>query len=199
VFRTDTFDQVASIPTGALPHGLWPSGDGTRMYVGLENEDAAAAIDTLQNKVIANIPLGQAPQGVMYVPAAVPTGDGRENLVALDQVGQVVKLALAGQDGKPATHVSLFDQGQVQILQASVSGLEPKKPYVLALAQDPKGAGKLEPLAGFMSNPAGASVVNSVGPIRQIVQPTAAAARRYLVIAAGTPQEMGGPVQTQLP
>ena len=34
VFRTDDFSQVATIPVGALPHGLWPSGDGTRIYVG---------------------------------------------------------------------------------------------------------------------------------------------------------------------
>ena len=53
VFKTDTFEQVAMISTGDLPHGLWPSGDGTRMYVGLENADAAAAIDTLENKVVA--------------------------------------------------------------------------------------------------------------------------------------------------
>ena len=58
VFRTEDFEQVAAIETGALPHGLWPSGDGTRIYVGLENADAAAAIDTLENKVIATIPVG---------------------------------------------------------------------------------------------------------------------------------------------
>ena len=39
VFKADPFEQVATIPTGALPHGLWPSGDGTRVYVGLENAD----------------------------------------------------------------------------------------------------------------------------------------------------------------
>jgi YVTN family beta-propeller protein len=199
VFRTDTFEQVADIPTGALPHGLWPSGDGTRMYVGLENEDAAAAIDTLENKVVATISLGQGPQGVVYVPGAVPSGEGRENLVGLDTIGQVFKLALAGSDGKPSSQVSLFDQGQVQVLQASVTGLEPKKPYVLALADDAKGNGKLEPLAGFMSSPAGSSIVNSIGPIRQVVQPSAPAARRYLVIATGTPQDIGKPVQTQVP
>jgi len=199
VFRTDSFEPVATIPTGALPHGLWPSGDGTRMYVGLENEDAAAAIDTLQNKVLATIPLGQAPQGVVYVPGAVPSGEGRGNLVGIDEVGQVVKLALGGSDGKPISQVSLFDQGQVQVLQGSVAGLEPKKAYVLALADDPKGGGKLEPLAAFMSNPAGSSIVNSVGPIRQVVQPSVPAARRYLVIATGTPKDIGKPVQTQLP
>src|ERR1700686_2355511 len=79
VFRTDTFEQIDTASTGALPHGLWPSGDGTRLYVGLENDDAAAAIDTLENKVIATIPLGQAPQGVAYVPEAVPNGEGRDN------------------------------------------------------------------------------------------------------------------------
>ena len=46
VFRTDDFSQVATIPVGNLPHGVWPSGDGTRIYVGLENADALAAIDT---------------------------------------------------------------------------------------------------------------------------------------------------------
>jgi len=39
VFRTDDFEQVASVPVGALPHGIWPSGDGNRVYVGLENGD----------------------------------------------------------------------------------------------------------------------------------------------------------------
>ena len=72
VFRTDDFSQVATIPVGNLPHGVWPSGDGTRIYVGLENADALAAIDTATNKVIATIPIGQAPQALAYVPNAVP-------------------------------------------------------------------------------------------------------------------------------
>src|SRR5262245_2499513 len=33
VFRTDTYEQIATITVGVLPHGLWPSGDGTRLYV----------------------------------------------------------------------------------------------------------------------------------------------------------------------
>src|SRR6267143_3939928 len=72
VFRTDNFEQVATIPVGKLPHGIWPSGDGTRVYVGLENEDKVAAIDTLTNKVIATSPIGQAAQAVVYVPDAIP-------------------------------------------------------------------------------------------------------------------------------
>src|ERR1700674_5695120 len=68
VFRTDDFSQVATIPVGKLPHGVWPSGDGSRVYVGLENADGMAAIDTLTNKVIATVPIGQAPQAIAYVP-----------------------------------------------------------------------------------------------------------------------------------
>ncbi len=47
VFRTDDFSLVATIPVGKLPHGIWPSGDGSRVYVGLENGDKLTAIDTL--------------------------------------------------------------------------------------------------------------------------------------------------------
>jgi YVTN family beta-propeller protein len=197
VFKTDTFEQVAVIPTGALPHGIWPSGDGTRMYVGLENADAAAAIDTLENKVIATIALGQAPQGVAYVSNAVPHGDGMQSLQPLGATEKSVQLTLADQDAKHATQVTLFDQGIVQILQAAVTGLPPKQPFVLALSDDPKGTGRLETLAGFMTNPAGAAIVNTVGPIRQVMQGDGAAPKRYLVIATGTPAQPGELVQVQ--
>ena len=198
VFRTEDFGQVAEIPTGDLPHGLWPSGDGKRIYVGIENADAAAAIDTLENKVVATIPVGHAPQGVVYVPDAVPQGDGSADLKPRDSIGQAVQLALAGSDGKPATRVSLFDQGAVQVLQAAVTGLEPKKPYVLALADNPEGNGTLQVLAPIMSSPSGTAVANAIGQIRQVVGPGAKEQRRYLVIASGTPKDVGAPVQRQV-
>jgi len=148
-FRTDTFEQVARIPVGELPHGIWPSGDGTRIYVGIENGDTVTAIDTLENKVVATIPIGQAAQAVVYVPNAV-------------------------------------------------TGLEPRKPYVLALSPTADAGGPLEPLAGFVTNPADAAIVNAVGPIRQVVQGTGGSPRRYLVILGGTPAVTGAPVQVQL-
>ncbi|TIX87338.1 YncE family protein [Rhizobium sp. P44RR-XXIV] len=186
VFRTDTFEQVATIPVGNLPHGIWPSGDGTRVYVGLENADAFAVIDTLANKLIANIPIGQAPQAVAYVPNAVLEGDGTQNLVPLGKAGEAAHLTLApkGSKDKAPTSVSLFDQGLTQVLQASVTGLEPKKPYVLALSDKADGSGALEGLANFVTNPAGSAIVNAVGPIRQIVAAKHKDERRYLVVAA---------------
>ncbi|WP_164523559.1 YncE family protein [Sphingomonas sp. S-NIH.Pt15_0812] len=196
VFRTDDFTQVATIPVGALPHGLWPSGDGSRIYVGLENADAVAAIDTATNKVIATVPIGQGPQGVAYVPGAVPSGDGMAGLQPLAKAGEKVQLTLSG-TGR--SQVTLFDQGQVQILQAAVAGLPPKMPFVLGLATNPDGDGPVEPLAKFMTNPAGGSIVNAVGPLRQIVtQAAPAGSRRYLVIASGQPDAVGNVVQRQV-
>ncbi len=197
VFRTDTFERIAQIAVGELPHGIWPSGDGTRVYIGIENGDAMTAIDTLQNKVIATMPIGQAPQAVVYVPNAVPSGDGLANLQQLGLAGQVAQVALGPPGGAPMTRVSLFDQGLTQVMQAAVTGLEPKKPYILALASDPGGAGSLEPIASFVTNPAGAAVVNAVGPIRQIVRADTPPLKRYLIIASGTPENIGTPVQIQ--
>jgi YVTN family beta-propeller protein len=201
VFRTDDFSQVATIPVGNLPHGVWPSGDGSRVYVGLENADALAAIDTATNKVIANIPIGQAPQAIAYVPNAAPNPDDRENLQPLGVAGQVAHLALAPKqrtgESKAPTSVSLFDQGLIQILQASVTGLQPKQKYVLALAEHEDGSGPLQPLAAFMTNPAGSAIVNAAGPIRQIVDQGAKADKRYLVIASGEAAMPGQTVQVE--
>jgi YVTN family beta-propeller protein len=201
VFRTDNFAQVATIPVGKLPHGIWPSGDGTRVYVGLENEDKLAAIDTLKNEVIATSPIGQAPQALAYVPDAVPEGLGTNNLQPLGIAGQSAELWLAPPDAKKEakapTSVSLSDQGLVQVLEAAVTGLEPGKPYLLALASEPSGTGVLEPLQGFMTNPAGAAIVNTIGPIRQLVRGEDKISPRYLVILPGTPDNHGAAVQVQ--
>jgi YVTN family beta-propeller protein len=197
---------VATLAVGKLPHGIWPSGDGSRVYVGLENADAVTAIDTLTNKVIATSPIGQAPQAIAYVPNAVPEGDGTQGLQPLGVASQTAHLALAAVEGdkaartpeKAPTSVSLFDQGLIQVLQASVTGLQPKQTYVLALAPLPNGGGALEPLAAFMTNPAGSAIVNATGPIRQVVQGEDKIQRRYLVIAQGTPAKPGPVVQSQL-
>jgi YVTN family beta-propeller protein len=218
VFRTDNFEQVATIPVGKLPHGIWPSGDGTRVYVGLENEDKVAAIDTLKNEVIATSPIGQAPQALVYVPDAVPAassasnsamtrmmvvpeGLGTSNLQPLGIAGQSTELWLAPagakKEEKAPTSVSLSDQGLVQVLEAAVTGLEPGKPYLLALAGDPSGTGVLQPLQGFMTNPAGGAIVNAIGAIRQLVRGEDKTPRRYIVIVPGTADNHGAAVQVQ--
>jgi hypothetical protein len=68
---------------------------------------------------------------------------------------------------------------------------------VLALAEHGDGSGTLQPLAAFMTNLAGSAIVNAAGPIRQIVDQSAAAARRYLVIASGDVAMPGEAVQIE--
>ncbi len=123
------------------------------------------------------------------MPDAVPEGAGTDNLTPLGVAGEATHLALApavnGKLGKAATTVTLFDQGLIQVLQASVTGLVPKRPYILALAENATGHGQLQPLSGFVTNPAGSAIVNAAGPNRQIVQSNAKSERRYLVIPEG--------------
>jgi YVTN family beta-propeller protein len=202
VFRTDDYSLVATIAVGTLPHGIWPSGDGTRVYIGLENADALTAIDTKTNAVVATMPIGQAPQALVYVPNAVPEGPGTAGLTPLGLAGQAIHISLASKNkgtisSTPLTSVSLFEQGLVQVLQAAVTGLEPKHPYVLALAAERNGGGQMQPLASFMTNPAGAAIVNAIGPIRQIVREDSNAPPRFLVIAPGTADQLGDAVQVQ--
>ncbi len=159
------------------------------------------------------MPIGQAPQAVVYVPLAVPEGGGTgtEGLQPLGVAGEAAHLALAappsravGTETAPTsatapTSVALFDQGLLQVLQVSATGLQPKRHYVLALSEQPDGTGGLQPLASFVTNSTGAAIVNAVGPKRQIVEVRTPAMRRYLVIASGTAARPGPVVQVQIP
>ncbi|MBA2685049.1 MAG: YncE family protein [Gemmatimonadaceae bacterium] len=205
VFKTTDFSKVATIPVGKLPHGIWPSGDGSMMYVGLENSDALSVINTASNKVIATIPIGQAPQALAYVPNAVPSGSGKGNLQPLEDAGHAVHLSLGPPSNGKAkvadmgpTSVTIFDQGLTQIVQAAVTGLKPKTSYVLVLSTLQNGRGDLQSLASFTTNLAGAAIVNAVGPIRQLVQGESRNPRRYLVITTGTADQTGEVVQVQV-
>jgi YVTN family beta-propeller protein len=202
VFRTEDFTQVATIPVGKVPHGVWPSGDGSRIYVGLENSDALMAIDTATFAVVATVAIGQAPQAIAYVPGAVPQGDGLQGLQQLGVAGEAAHLVLvpvAGGAAQPPTSVTLFEQGLTQVVQAVATGLVPATPYVLALADQPDGSGPLDPLAVFTANGAGSAIVNAIGPIRSIVAPGGSGPRRYLVIAPEVAGAPGRAVQVQAP
>ena len=203
VFRIDDFSEIATIPVGKLPHGVWPSGDGTRVYTVLESGDALDAIDTSSNTVIATIPIGQSPQAVAYVPDAVPGPGEIQGLQDLGVAGQAVHLNMVPPAGvpvgvEPPTSVVLYDQGLLQMLEAAVTGLQPTQPYLLALSSQADGSGTLEPLVEFTTNAAGAQIVNALGPIREIVRGQEEVQRRYLVIVPGTASQPGAPVQIQV-
>jgi YVTN family beta-propeller protein len=193
VFTTDVQPKlVTTIPMGDMPHGLWPSGDGSLIAVGLENANAVALIDTATNTVEATISSGQAPQGMVYIPNAVPQGEGLAHLEPLGKSGEAAHLVLGspGSTSSQSTAV-INNQGLVDIIQVAAVGLDPRRAYFLATSLQSDGSGVLTPIAKFMTNPAGAAIVDAVGALRAAATGTGDTPRQYLVIASeqdGKPQ-----------
>jgi YVTN family beta-propeller protein len=189
--RGATPQLVATIPVGNLPHGIWPSGDGSRVYVALENGETAIAIDTLSNKVMANIPIGQTTQALVYVPNAVPNGAGTDNLAPLGEAGNTARLHLqAGGSALPHAQASVAvnSLGLLDLVQIAAAGLAPKSQYQVYLAEsDHAPYGKLEPLAVLKTNPDGAGIVQAIGPLKTLAGSAGAAAsvpvRRFLIVS----------------
>ena len=198
---TDRPQLVATIPTGDLPHGLWPSGDGSRIYVALENGTGMQVIETLSNRVIATLPGGQAAQALVYVPDAVPTGNGLSNLSPLATAGQAVHLYMGSPESSGSasalTTVTLNYQGPLDLLEAAVTGLQPNTSYTLGYVPNLENSDyDFQALSTFTTNAAGAQIVTSIGPLRQVVAGTPQSEdRRYLVIV---PTGDSQPVQVQL-
>jgi YVTN family beta-propeller protein len=190
VFRRGTTPElVARIPVGNLPHGIWQSGDGSRVYVALENDEQAVAIDTLSNKVIASIPIGQTTQALVYVPNAVPAGDGTENLAPLGEAGNTARIHLeAGGTALPDAQASVAvnSLGLLDLVQIAAAGLAPKTQYRVYLADsDHAPFGKLVPLGVLRTNPDGGGIVQAIGPLKTLAGDTAAAglsSHRFLIV-----------------
>jgi len=189
VFRRGANPQlVATIPVGNLPHGIWPSGDGSRVYVALENDVMAAVIDTLTNKVIANLPIGQTTQALVYVPNAVPSGRGTDNLVPLGEAGNTAGLRLELVRPTPQSAegwAALNSLGLLDLVQIAAKGLKPSSAYQVYLAESNHAPfGKLEPLAVLKTNSDGAGIAQALGPLKTLRETAAVAGKsqRFIII-----------------
>jgi len=172
---------------GELPHGIWPSGDGSRVYVALENGEHCAAIDTVTNKVIATIPIGQTTQALVYVPNAVPSGSGSENLMPLGAAANTAVLHLepAGAAFPEArASVAVNALGLLDLVQIAAKGLSPQTQYQVYLAESNEPSfDKLEPLAVLKTNPDGAGIVQAIGPLKALAANDASSpSQRFVII-----------------
>lgn len=176
----DEAKLVATIPVGALPHGIWASGDGSRLYVGLENGDGVDVIDAETNKAVAHMAIGQAPQALVYVPGAAPAGAGAENLTPLKKSPENLTLNLkAPEGGMGAGQVVARNLGLIDIIEVSVSKLKPDTAYSVFLD------GAADPVAAFKTNEKGAAMASATGPVRSIVKPDTPAKGVKLTIVEG--------------
>lgn len=174
VFRCDSGSSpklVATIKTGDLPHGIWGSGDGGRVYVGLENGDGVQAIDTATNRCVATIPVGQLPQALVYVPNAVASDAGRANLRPLGLAAEALHLELAPPPGlTSAAHasVAINSLGPIDHLQIAATGLEPGKKYWVMLV----GGAEPQELVAFSAGIGGAAIAQALGPLKRAMAPS---------------------------
>lgn len=162
VFSVDDVPKlVATIPVGALPHGIWASDDGSRMYVGLENADAVDVVDTATNNVIVRIPAGQAPQALVYVSNAAPEGitAGLVPRVNTDPIN----VALKPLSGEGKGFVVARNLGVIDSLEVSLFKLKPQTVYSVYVS------GQKTPVASFKTNAMGMATGTAIGPLREVV------------------------------
>ncbi len=164
---------VTSIPTGDVPHGIWPSPDNTRVYVVLEDGDAMQVIDTATNTVTKTLPIGQMPQALVYVAGAVPEGDGTQGLIK-QRIGFPVKKAKLVVPDKPVAFLPdalgkkvkgsalARSLGNVDELTINADGLPPNARYAVFLSELPAAPyGAVEYIADFAVDGTGKGMVTA--------------------------------------
>ncbi|MRX11799.1 hypothetical protein GJ697_28620 [Pseudoduganella sp. FT25W] len=148
---------LATIPTGALPHGAWTSDDNSRVYIGLENGDGVQAIDTASNKIVATIGGGQAPQALVYLSHVAPSASDKSNLVP--RVNQdAVNIQLKPLQGDSKGFVVVRSLGVVESIEAFLYKLKPDTQY------DVYAGGNAAPVGSFRTNAMGMANGTMIGP-----------------------------------
>ncbi len=189
-----TAKLVTTIPTGALPHGIWTSDDGTRVYAGLENDDAVDVIDTASNKVIARVPVGQAPQALAFLSNVVPEGKGDSNLIPRVNVDPA-NIALKPTKGDARGFVVLRNLGVVDALEVNLFKLKPETVYSVFLNGTNTAA------ASFQTDKNGKAAGTMISPLRTSAKPgdeTKAAENSIIVMEGNMPVDAGKAVLVNL-
>lgn len=189
-----TAKLVTTIPTGALPHGIWTSDDSSRIYVGLENGDAVDVIDTSSNKVVARIPVGQAPQALVFVSNVVPKGSGATNLIPRVNVDPT-NIALKPVNDDASGFVVLRNLGVVDALEVNLFKLKPKTVYSVYLNGIKAAA------ASFQTDQNGKAAGTMIAPLRELAKPGAgdvAAKNRIIVMEGNAPADANTAVLVNL-
>ncbi|MET3134163.1 YVTN family beta-propeller protein [Oxalobacteraceae bacterium GrIS 1.11] len=183
---------LATIPTGALPHGIWSSDDGSRVYVGLENGDGVDVIDTAANRVLAHMAGGQAPQALVYLSHVAPDDAGAANL--LPRVNNdSLTLRLKALQGPGRGFVVARKLGVLEALEVALFKLKPETVYSIYMS------GQAAPLARLKTDAKGAAGATMMGPDRVPAKTEAEAgakaegeaARRRIVMEGNQPADAG--------
>ena len=135
-------------------------------------------IDTAEQKAIAEIPIGQAPQALVFVPGAVPEGAGTENLTPLKEGPENLTLIAEGPRGRDGPAWWARNLGLVDMIEVSVSKLKPRPSTACSWT-----GGRAR--RGVQDQRKGAAMASTIGPVRTIgapAEPTAGKEPRLVVV-----------------
>ena len=132
----NNFQQRDTINVGALPHGIWPSADGKQMFIGLEYDDMAQAIDLQSMSIKASIHIGQSPQALVYADNAVTDPENGAGLSALNDTAFTQVVVLNGFNKNNPAHgrLSIRSIGLADLVEQAFTSLSPNASYTLALS-----------------------------------------------------------------
>lgn len=185
---------VATIPVGPNPHGVWPNGDGSKVYVGLEYGDALVSIDTKTNTKLSETPSGQDPNAIIYVVKAGGGSPGTGNLEAFVPVAPVnLRLVPVGTQPVPGVGgvAVIRPVEDVDELILALKRLAPNTNYTLYLSDNKTALVAPEPVIAFKTDAEGAVEVNAYYQIRLRL------AGRFAVVVLGDKNPAGAVTLTQ--
>lgn len=113
-------------------------------------------IDTASNKVVARVPVGQAPQALVYVSNAVPSGDGTANLSPRANK-ESINIALKPGSGEAKGFVVARNL-ELDALEVFLFKLKPETVYNVYVG------GQRTPAASIKTNPAGMANGTAIAP-----------------------------------
>ena len=154
-------------PTGALPHGIWGSPDGTRVYIGLENEASVQGHrHGDKTKSSPRFPAVSCRRRSSTCPMPPPTRKrtARPTLLPLATLKESKTYQLRPQDStNPGrASVTVISLGLIDQVQIAASGLTPGQEYTLQSDRFRlRAARPREPLARMKASPAGTLIANT--------------------------------------
>lgn len=154
---------IATVPVSDAPHGVWPSADNRTVYVGQENADSVAVIDVATQRVTRQIPVGQAPQALVFVANAVPSGTGTANLTRQNVGLRIERRILAIPSDMDAKGKAIIrDLGLIDVVEISLRQAPAGAMYDAYAVQNMNAPyGKSVKLAHLMVSPEGTAEITA--------------------------------------
>ncbi|MCI2419279.1 beta-propeller fold lactonase family protein [Saccharopolyspora sp. K220] len=114
---------------GAGSHGIWPSPDNTRVYVGLQNSDSVDVIDTRRMEVIDTLRIGQSPMALVYVARSGPASTANLGRQGLDMRIEGLPVEVQATPGTGTAFIRALPG--IDEITLNVRGLPPNRRFTL--------------------------------------------------------------------